>query len=124
MVLSATSDFPCIEVGISYPARSSSVGAISSSRAPVTSPCKRTVGGSQDERPELGVIAVVGPGVVFEDVDRRIADAADRSPVEGAEVDDQVRRNVLDRVIDLLGLEDQCSQRLCHRVRWWPRILP
>ena len=73
---------------------------------------QRAVGRGQDERPELGVVAVVGPGVILQDVDRRIADAADRSPVEGAEVDDQVGRDVLDRVVDLLGLEDQCSQRL------------
>ena len=51
---------------------------------------KRAVGGSQDEGTELGVVAVVRPGVVLEDVDGRIADSADRPPVQRPEVDDQV----------------------------------
>ena len=57
-----------------------------------------------------------GPGVVLQDVDGRIADAADRPPVEPAEVDDQVGGDVLDRVVDLLGLEDQRPQRLAVAV--------
>ena len=54
---------------------------MSSRWAPCDLALERVVGGGQDERPELGVVAVVRAGVVLEHVDRRIADAADRPPV-------------------------------------------
>ena len=47
-------------------------------------------GRSQDERPELGVVAVVGSGVILQDMDRRVADTADGSPVKRAKVNYQV----------------------------------
>ena len=55
----------------------------------------------------LGVIAVVGAGVVFLDVKRRVADAADRAPVEAAEVDDQVGRYVTDLAVRLFRPEHE-----------------
>ena len=70
---------------------------MSSRWAPVDLALQRAVGGGQDERAELGVVAVVGAGVVLADVERRVADAADRPPGQAAEVDDQVRGDVADR---------------------------
>ena len=52
-----------------------------------------------------------GPGVVLPDVERRVADAADRPPGQAAEVDDQVGRHVADRPVDLLRLEDERAER-------------
>ncbi len=85
---------------------------MSSRRAPVTSPCRGLLEAARMNAPNWAWLQSSGPGVVFEDVDGRIADAADRSPVQAAEVDDQVGGDVPDRVVDLLGLEDQRSQRL------------
>ena len=64
----------------------------------------------------LGVVAVVRPGVVLPDVDRRVADAADRPPGQAAEVDDQVRGHVADVPVDFLGPEDEGAQRLARRI--------
>ena len=84
----------------------------------------RVVRPGEDERTVLGVVAVVRPGVVLLDVDRRIADAADRPPGEAAEVDDQVRGHVADVPVDLLGPEHQGAQRLARPDRRWPRTGP
>ena len=81
---------------------------------PLDESLEGTVRPGEDEGAVLGVVAVVGAGVIFPDVDGRIADAADRSPGEPAEVDDQIGRNVANIVVDLLGLEDQ-------RAEWLPR---
>ena len=97
---------------------------MSSRRAPVDLALERAVRRRQDERAELGVVAVVRPGVVLQHVDRRIADAADRPPVQAAEVDDQVGGDVLDPLVDLLGLEDQGPHRLAVAVDASPRTSP
>jgi hypothetical protein len=73
---------------------------------------KRAARRRQDERAVLGVVAIIGPGVVLLDVERSIADLADGTPVEIAEIDNQVGGYVADLAVNLLGLEDARSHRL------------
>ena len=51
----------------------------------------------------MGVVRVVGPGVVLEDVHGAAADLADAPPVEIAEVDQQVGWDAAALGVELLG---------------------
>ena len=97
---------------------------MSSRWAPSTSPCSGLFDAGEDERAVLGVVAVVRPGVVLLDVDRRVADAADRPPGEAAEVDDQVGGHVADARGRPPRAEDQGARAACPRRRWSPRTGP
>jgi hypothetical protein len=80
---------------------------------------QRAAGSGQRERAELRVIAVVGAGVVFLDVQFGVADAADRAPRQAAEVDDQVGSDVADIAVDLFrGLSARRGLSRSRTVRW------
>ena len=66
------------------------------------------------------MVAVVGAGVVLLHVTARIADAADGAPIEGAEVDHQVGRDVADGPVDLLRFIHQRPHRASLVV--WQRL--
>ncbi len=73
---------------------------------------EREVGRAEDEHSVLGVVAGVGAGVVFAEVDGGVADGADGAPTERAEVDDEVGGHVADFLIDLFRQEDERVERL------------
>src|SRR5438132_9058530 len=72
---------------------------------------KRILGAGENEAAELAVVAVVGPGVVLLHVNGSIANTADRSPAQVAKMDNEVRCDVLDRSINLLGFVDLGAER-------------
>src|SRR5260370_18254348 len=65
----------------------------------------------EDEGGGLCVVAGVGAGAVLLDVEAAVAHAADGTPVESAEVNDEIGSDVAHVAIDLLGLEDEGVER-------------
>ena len=64
------------------------------------------------------MVGVVGAGVVLEGVDALLAaDRADRAPGEVVEVDEQVGRDAVHLLVDLLRLVDARGERLAVRAR-------
>src|SRR5579885_3190303 len=59
-----------------------------------------------DDDAKLRVVAVIGANIVLKGVDRAVTDGADGTPVEVAEIDDQVGRNAVAFLIDFLRLVD------------------
>ena len=53
------------------------------------------------------MVAGVGAGVVFVQVKGGMTDGADRPPTERAEVNDEVRCDVADSVVELLRVENE-----------------
>src|SRR5260370_34936725 len=74
-------------------------------------PARRGAGGVEDEGAELCVVAGVGAGIVLLEVEAAVAHAADGTPVESAEVNDEIGSDVAHVAIDLLGLEDEGGGR-------------
>ena len=65
-----------------------------------------------DEDAVAVVVGPVGAGVVLVGVEARVADRADRAPLEIAEVDDQVGRDAAHLGVDVLRLEHLRAERL------------
>lgn len=63
--------------------------------------------GVEDEGAKLSVIAGVGAGVIFFDVQAAMAHAPDGTPIKAAEMHNQIGCDVAHVAIDLLGLEDE-----------------
>src|SRR4029077_10591608 len=63
------------------------------------------------------MVAAIGTGIIFLNVDFRMADRPDRTPVETAEVDDQIWSHVTHAAVNFFRLEDQRIQRLTFLIR-------
>ena len=83
---------------------------------PLDESLEGTVQPGEDEGAMLSVVAVIGAGVIFPDMDGGIANTADRSPREPAEVDDEIGRHVANIVVDLLRLVDQRAECVAERI--------
>ena len=64
----------------------------------------------EDKDTVLGVVGIVWSGVVFKGVDGAMAYCANRTPVQVAEIDDQVRGDVVDGAVNILRFEDLSRQ--------------
>ena len=73
----------------------------------------------QNENAMLGMVGIVGTHIILKGVDRVVSDRPNGTPEQIPKVNNEVRRNIVDRLVDLFWLEDLCwnliSIRVCDR---------
>src|ERR1700722_8314005 len=70
----------------------------------------------QKERAELRMIAIIRSGIIFGDVQGVIPQPANGAPIKGSEMDQKIRRNLTQILINLLRPEDKISHWIAEIV--------
>src|SRR5437763_13634132 len=75
-----------------------------------------TIRRSQNNRSVLRVIATIGPGIVFLNVNRRMPNRTSCTPVKSTEMDDQVRSDIAYIFVKVTRFTDQRPQALAFLI--------